>query len=558
MFKEKLLGNYSCGNIEMVYQHQHDAFAGIMSQPLKMDISGATSKYQWDFDHFAKPLLEKIVVQKIIETKPDYIVIDTYSDAGCPLIKINDDVYITSNYYLNSSSIYEKIPKMCVYGVDDIQRFELFKKYFNMFVEMLKQNCPNTKIILVKTRSSCELYDYDRINRKIFHYADKVEMLNKRREKYDRYILDTVENVRCLDMTDEYELADTGILKDYNYEISHNHYSVEFYRREFHKLQSIIIADMLGGVEKRRYFNQAVCIRAYDDFPLLLLMSKIYKDFFKVYIHIDADSIGRDFTPEQISRLRKVPNVSVITKYKTPKNSYNEVLALIEMSEMAFSDKDVQYVHYLTSMDMPICPVNQLYDYYNKRTDGQCFLNCHANGSKTEMDKIAPYTYRYYHYFYNDDEKIPYIKQMIDDSIKKQKEMGITRNTIGEFADVYKGVIGGSLTREAFEYCKDYMTSHPEYLEDIKFTRLRTEFLFQTILFNSKEFENKLVKNTRGSKIDWIWNEKERDYTKLSVENYNKLKQNVNTLFVRNVDSDNEELLNMILKDIKTPYKLEK
>ena len=558
MFKEKLLGNYSNGNIEMVYQHQHDVFAGIMSKQLDMDLSGVTSKYQWDFDHFASALFEKSVIQKIMETKPDYIVIDTYAEAACPLVKINDESYITSNYYLSSSSIYEQLPKECVYGVDDSQRFELFKKYFSLFIDVIRQNLPETKIILVKARSTCELYDYERVQREIFSYADKVEMLNKRRAKYENYILENVEDIRCLDMTDEYELADTGVLRDYNYEVSHNHYSVEFYRREFHKLQGIVIADMLGGYEKRKYFNQAVCIRAYDDFPLLLLMAKIYKDFFKVYIHIDADSIGRDFTPEQISRLRKVPNVSVITKYKSPKNSYNEVLALIEITKMAFSDKDVQYIHYVTSMDMPIRSVNRLYDYYDNCPEGRCFLNCHASGEKSEMDKIAPYTYRYYHYFYNDDERIPHVKQMMDDSIQKQKEMGIFRSGIGEFTDMYKGVLGGSLTREAFSYCEQYMEEHPEYMEDIKFTRLRTEFFLHTILFNSEKFEDKITKSTRGSKFDWTWNDKEKDYAKLSVNSYNKLKQNQNTLFVRGVSSADEEVLNMILKDIKTPYKLER
>ena len=73
-----------------------------------------------------------------------------------------------------------------------------------------------------------------------------------------RFFLENIENVRCLDMTDEYNLADSRIRDDYNYEISHNHYEVEYYRRQYHKLQNIIISDMLGGREKTRYFNAQI------------------------------------------------------------------------------------------------------------------------------------------------------------------------------------------------------------------------------------------------------------------------------------------------------------
>ncbi len=556
MFKEKLIGNFANGNIEMVYQHQHDAFASIMSEPVDIDISGVTSKYQWDFNHFADSVFKKDLISKIIEKKPDYIVIDTYADAGCPIIKINDSTYITSNYYISSSSLYEKLKKESIIEVDDKERMELFKKYFGKFVDTVRKECPNTKIILVKTLSTTELYDSDRLTRTIFNYAENIQLLNERREMYNEYILENVEGVRCLDMTDEYNLADSRIKDDYNYEISHNHYDVEYYRRQCHKLQNIIISDMLGGREKTRYFNQAICIRAYDDYKLVLLMSKMYKDFFKVFILIDSDSIGNEFTEEQISRLRRIPNVYVITKYKAPKGSYNELLGWIEMSDMAFSNPDVKYVHYVTSMDMPIIPVNRLYDYYDKITDGMCFLNCHANGDREEMERVASYTYRYYHYFYNEDEKDANIKEMVDASVLKQKQIGICRKNIGEFTEMYKGVVGGSLTREAYEYCRKYVRLHPEYLEDIKFTRLRTEFFFHTILFNAKEFEGKIKKSKRGGKIDWLWDEKKKDYATIDVASYSRLKQNKSTFFVRKVESKNVDVLNMILKDVNTPYNI--
>ncbi len=557
LFKEKLLGNYANGNIQMVYQHQHDLFASIMSAPIDVDVSTATSAFQWDFNHFAKSIFKKDIVQRIKDAQPDYIVVDLWPEAGCPMVQINDSTYIPSNYYIKDSSVYDKLPKMRIIEREDKERFELFKKYFKQFIDTIKIESPNSKFILVKTRSTTELYDSDELGRSIFDYHKTIQAIDERKAMYENYVLENFEGIRCLDMMDEYELASTRIKEDYDYEISHNHYTVEYYRRQYHKLQNIIIQDMLGGREKTRYFNQAVCIRAYDDYQMVLLMAKIYKDFFRVYILIDSDSIGREFTEEQISRLRRVPNVSVMTRYKAPRGSYNELLGLLELSERAFSNKDVKYVHYLTNMDMLIRPVNQLYQYYDTLDDGSVFLNCHAGGDRTEMEKVAEYTYRYYHYLFNEDENDANVKEMANASVAHQKRMGICRKGIGEFTEVYKGVLGGSLTREAYEYCVKYIEKHPEYMEDIKYTRLRIEFFWHTLLYNAKEFEGKIKKHIRGSKFDWIWDDKKRDYATIDADKYNRLKINENTFFVRKVNSKNTEVLNLILKDVKSPYKLE-
>lgn len=310
------------------------------------------------------------------------------------------------------------------------------------------------------------------------------------------------------------------------------------------------------GNATKRYFKQAVCIRAYDDFPLLMLMTQIYKDYFKVYVLIDADCIGKCFTHGQINDLKKIKNVHVCDKYIMPKNSYNEVLAILEMSEKAFSDKHIKYLHLVTGMDMPVIPMKKLYSYYEQYSDGRCFLNCHADGDIDEMKNVADYTYRYYHYFYNDDESFEHIKEMVDDSFQKQKQQGIRRDTIGEFKQMYKGVFGGSISRDAYIYFKEYIENHPEYLEDIKYTRLRTEFLFHTVLFNSEQFADKIKLSARGSKMDWLWDNKNKDYRNLDKASYEKLKANHETFFLRKVTSDNSEIINMILKKLKTSYKI--
>lgn len=122
---------------------------------------------------------------------------------------------------------------------------------------------------------------------------------------------------------------------------------------------------------------------------------------------------------------------------------------------------------------------------------------------------------------------------------------------------MYKGVLWGSLTRDAYMYCMDYTENHPEYLRDIKYTRLRAEFFFHTLLFNASEFKDLIKSGVRGGKHGWNWDERQKDYETVTLESYKRLKRNEEYLFVRKVTSENKELVNQILKDIRSPYHLQ-
>ena len=485
MFKDKLLGSFANGNIEMVYQHQHDSYIGIMSEPVSADLKGVTSKYQWDFDHFAESVFRKDILEKIKQTSPDYIMLDSYAEVVCPVAKISENQYVSNNYYISSSSLSDLIKKAEIIDVFDERRFALFEKYFSLFIEKVRGICPDVKFILVKAHAAYELFNCNTKESSLFAYNAKTEKINALRDKYDEYILKNVEGIKCLDMTQEYYPADTLIAENFSYEASHNHYADAYYKEEHHKLLNIVIDDLLNEQKKTKYFNQAVAIRAYGDFQMLFLLARIYKDFFFVYILINRDDIGTKFTFEQIERLRKIPNVYVIAKDRAPKGSYNELLGLMDIAKMAFSRPDMNYLHYTADSQMPVRSSMALYNYFEKEAGNRTFLNLYYNGSREAIEKTADYTYRYYYFFYNEDLSDPLVFEMYNESIRSQKKLGIKRNGIGNFSRLYKGVYGGSITRRAFEYCRDYVKANPDYLEDIKFTRLGSEFFLHTILFNS-------------------------------------------------------------------------
>lgn len=557
MFKDKLLGTIANGSIQLVYQHQHDSLISVMSKPYHISLKGARSSFQWDFDHFAEAIFEKNVLDKLRCYQPDYLIFDTYAEAMCPLIQVNEDTYITDNYYINNSSVRKEFREYPILKPDMDERWGLFKKYSVRFFQQLKEILPDIRIILVRSRGAEEIYENGKVRR--FISADLIAKSNILREKYDKYVLENIPDIRELCMSECYNLASKAIKDHYNYSISSNHFSVEYYREEYVKLQNIIISDLLGGRQQTKYFNQAVGILAEEDFPLLLLQAKIYKDFFRVYIHIAPETVGKAkaFTAKQIQILKKIPNVTVLVKYEIPKGSYNQLRAIWEMSDMAFKCKDVKYIHITSNYDMPIRPINSIYDFYETSADNCSFLNNHANGDREQMKEMADDTYGYYYFFYNEDEADPSIKERTKESILLQKKLGISRKSIGEFTDLYKGVIWGSLTREAYMYCMKYTEKHPEYLNDIKLTRLRTEFFFHTLLFNAHLFKDKIKSGIRGGKHGWLWDSMKKDYENVNLESYEKLKKDENNLFVRKVTSDNKELVEKILKDIRSPYRLE-
>lgn len=553
MFRNKIMGNYSYGNIELVYHHHHDSFISLMSDPVDVDPEGAKSVYQRDFNCFAASILKKDIIKKISEMQPDYLLLDDFGERACPVLKINDTTYLTDNYYIHNSTIMEQIKIQETLPIISEKRFDLFKKYFALFLDALEAVCPDIKIIYVLMPPTLEYVNADYTKSSLFPNRQNIDVLTSLDKKYSEYFLNNIKNVQTLEMKSEYGTADSIFAYNYISSFNHNHFDINHYKKEQHKLTNIILNDLLGENKKKRYFNQAVIISAYEDFSLLLLLAKIYKDFFYVYIYVNRTLLKNKFTDEQILRLRQIPNVHVIAKDEAVKGSFCETRCLLNIMETAFSNSDINYIHFSTDTQMPIRSVKEIYSFYESRNSS--FLNLNFSSDQKDI-KTAESTYKYYNYFYDKDLKNPDNKKMYDSCMKKQAELGIRRTGIGEFQTVYKGDYGGSLTREAYNCFIKYIQEHPEYINDIKFTRLGSEFMLHTVLFNSNELSGRVIGGLRGGKASFDWDSEKNDYAAADIEKYKKIRNNREYLYIRKVSSGNRDLVNMILKDIKSPYTL--
>ena len=293
--------------------------------------------------------------------------------------------------------------------------------------------------------------------------------------------------------------------------------------------------------------KHAIVITAYTDYLMLRLLCEIFHKDFLIYIHVDKQS--KKITDKHIEELNEMDNVYVVRKYVCHWNSLNHLLALIDMSKEALKNPDVNYVHFSTGQDLPI-KTNQEIKALFDQSGNKSFLNYHFPDAHFHEEVVN--CWKYYHFIYNDCDvrKVPYC-DWVKENMEWQKKNNICKKGLGEFTKIYKGIIWSSFTREALEYCYDYIKKHPEYWEDIKYTRIREEFCFHTILFNTPYFEDKIV---RDGKHGWKWLGAGQ-FQDMTYDEYTKLDKQ-GKLFIRKVSSDQTELINAVLRKI-SEYRLE-
>ena len=278
---------------------------------------------------------------------------------------------------------------------------------------------------------------------------------------------------------------------------------------------------------------------------MLRLICELLCNTFKIYVHVDK--LSKEITEEHISELNSMKNVYAIKKYECYWNSYNHLVALIELAKMALEDKDINYIHFSSGEDLPIKSPEGIAMFYDN-SGNKGFLNFQFPDAMT--DKAVRECWEYYHFLYNgcDVRKAPFC-DYVEDMINWQKKHGISKTGLGEFKKIYKGVIWSSLTREALEFCFRYADRHPDYIEDIKYTRIRDEFYFHIILFNHADFEQKVIKD---GKHGMYW---KNGFYYMTIERYKNCEK-AGKLFIRKVSSKQEELINYVLEKISSEYRL--
>lgn len=232
-------------------------------------------------------------------------------------------------------------------------------------------------------------------------------------------------------------------------------------------------------IMKDHYF----VITAYDNRKSLENLLSALGDKSKVIVHIDKKNQAKF---QGIDLM--YPKVIFLSKYVVQWGSINHLLAILYMLD-EISSFDYEYVHILSGEDYPVYSIETIYDIL--KDDTKIYIDSERDLAGRRYNFFWPYVY------YNQNYKNKYIRLLNLAVVGIQKIINIKKRRVGEFTEIYTGLIWGSLPKYAVDYTLSYIKTHPEYIEDLKKCKIPEEFFFQTILENSKYKNCIAYKNLR-------------------------------------------------------------
>lgn len=220
-------------------------------------------------------------------------------------------------------------------------------------------------------------------------------------------------------------------------------------------------------------------ITAYKDFDAVYGLASLLSEKDEVFIHVDKKSkeIGR----AELDKLNALPRCHAVSVYTIAWGGYTHVQALLVLMGMAAAREDVSYLHFLTGEDFPVLAPDRLHERFVG--DGHIYL------SYIEEKDFNPAVQKrcyYYNLFQNKNVKNPFLWQLQDLTVKVQKLLGIRRKALGEFEEIYKGLVYISMPIAAARDILEYVRNHPEYEKALYCCQIPEEFFFHTLLLNEK------------------------------------------------------------------------
>lgn len=217
--------------------------------------------------------------------KLDYLILDTYFDATCPVIKLNKNKFVTKTLSLKNTTYYNELleyPEIdIINNFDEYMKF--YEKYSKLFFKFLKRNCTDLKVILNGSRS---VYKHS-VNGEIIENSNfkNLSFWNDYRDYLDDFILKNFD-VEFLPFN-----SNTLYDADYLFGVHHTHYEQKYFLEKTKQLNEIIYRNDLIpyddqiNVDFRRNLRKNVILKR--DY------SKLSKIFSKYYLaRIDIKNEG--------------------------------------------------------------------------------------------------------------------------------------------------------------------------------------------------------------------------------------------------------------------------
>ena len=186
---------------------------------------------------------------------------------------------------------------------------------------------------------------------------------------------------------------------------------------------------------------------------------------------------------------------------------------------MAVLDQDITYLHIISGQDYPVKSMEEFREQFEHSQN--IYMTCISENQFPDVikDRLSYYVINGN---WDSRKKVVYIINKLSQIF--QKILKKTRNSLGEFTRIYKGMVWVSMPRDVAFYVLDYINTHPEFMKDLEHTVVAEEFFFQTLLANSIHKSKIVPDNLRYT--DWNIRYKsipayldETDYNKIIASN---------------------------------------
>lgn len=235
---------------------------------------------------------------------------------------------------------------------------------------------------------------------------------------------------------------------------------------------------------------QAILILAHKNIEQVTKLATILHNNFEVYIHFDK----KMNIPENYKQILDKKNIHYISKIDVHWGSWSIGAATVLLMKEVLKNRQIEYIHVISGQDWLTIPSKNIYDKFIDN-DRIYMTYSKAKNVKKKGESIILWQ----KYYFNYDKinrrstfgKIYHRGLLLIQSllrINKFKKLGIN-------LEIYSGENWVDMPRDAVEYCINYLDSHPNLLKMLQTGCFSDEFWMQTILCNSPEFKQRIVKN---------------------------------------------------------------
>lgn len=142
-------------HFQLVSDQQHVSLISLMSPSIIIDTDHVEGDVSPFYQEVFKQDMNKSYLNKLIETQPDWLLLDFYTDAYYGACMLKDGTYITNKLWqYRKLNAFEQLSpvKSFSFKENTIEFLNLWKKAFDAFIREIDKLSPNTKIIVNKAK----------------------------------------------------------------------------------------------------------------------------------------------------------------------------------------------------------------------------------------------------------------------------------------------------------------------------------------------------------------------------------------------------------------------